>query len=47
VVEAVDRLTPRGARVDTRWYVFAVIALALVIDISRARVSWRTTRESR
>jgi len=43
VVEAVDRLVHGGARVDTRWYVFAVVAIALVIDISRALVSWRSS----
>jgi cation diffusion facilitator family transporter len=43
VVEAADRLAHGGAHVDTRWYVFAVVAIALVIDISRALVSWRSS----
>jgi cation diffusion facilitator family transporter len=43
VVEAVDRLVHGSVRVDTRWYVFAVIGIALVIDISRALVSWRSS----
>jgi cation diffusion facilitator family transporter len=43
VVEAIDRLSHGGAPVDTRWYVFVVIAVALMLDISRALVSWRSS----
>jgi cation diffusion facilitator family transporter len=41
VVEAIGRLTGGGERFTARWYVFAVIAVALAIDISRVTVSLR------
>lgn len=43
-VAAIDRLiSPRGTP-DTRWFVFATIAIALAVDLSRTIVSWRTAR---
>jgi cation diffusion facilitator family transporter len=44
VVEAVGRLVRGGEPVDAHWYVFAVIGLALVVDVSRVTVSLRTSR---
>src|SRR3984885_14606564 len=44
VVEAVIRLTEGGRGLQARWYVFAVIGLALVVDASRITVSLRTAR---
>lgn len=41
VVAAVGRLTGGGATLETRWYVFAVVGLALAIDVSRVFVSLR------
>jgi cation diffusion facilitator family transporter len=41
VVEAIDRLTGGGEPLRVRWYVFAVIAIALVVDVSRVLVSLR------
>ena len=41
VVEAIGRLTGGAAPFETHWYVFAVIALALVVDVSRVTVSMR------
>jgi cation diffusion facilitator family transporter len=42
VVEAIDRLSSGGdSGFDPRWYVFAVIGVALVIDMSRVIVSLR------
>jgi cation diffusion facilitator family transporter len=45
VVEAVRRLIHGPEGVDTSWYVFAVIAIALLIDASRVVVSLRTARQ--
>jgi cation diffusion facilitator family transporter len=46
VVEAVDRLSGGGdSGFDPRWYVFAVIALALAVDISRTVISLRAAEE--
>jgi cation diffusion facilitator family transporter len=43
VIEAVDRLSSGGdGGFDPRWYVFAVIAIALAVDISRVTVSVRS-----
>jgi cation diffusion facilitator family transporter len=42
VVEAVGRLTGGAETFEPRWYVFAVIAIALGIDISRVLVSLRS-----
>jgi cation diffusion facilitator family transporter len=43
VVEAIDRLLNGGAP-STRWYVFAVICVAIVINISRALIARRNAR---
>jgi cation diffusion facilitator family transporter len=46
VIEAIDRLSSGGdSGFDPRWYVFAVIAIALAVDISRTAVSLRSARE--
>jgi cation diffusion facilitator family transporter len=42
VVEAVGRLTGGGEPFEPRWYVFAVIGVAVVIDVSRILVSLRS-----
>jgi cation diffusion facilitator family transporter len=42
--EAIGRLARGAAPPETRWYQFAVIAVALVVDLSRARVSLRAAR---
>jgi cation diffusion facilitator family transporter len=43
VIEAIDRLSSGGdSGFDPRWYVFAVIAVALAVDISRVTVSVRS-----
>ncbi len=47
VIEAVVRLTSGGADLAARWYVFAVIAVALLVDVSRVVVSIRTARAYR
>jgi cation diffusion facilitator family transporter len=45
VVEAVDRLSAGGdGGFDPRWYVFAVIGLALVVDFSRVTISLRSAK---
>ena len=41
VVQAIGRLTGGGEPFEARWYVFAVIALALAVDVSRVLVSVR------
>jgi cation diffusion facilitator family transporter len=41
VVEAIARLTGGGEPFDLHWYVFAVIAIALGVDISRVVISLR------
>ena len=41
VVEAISRLTAGGEPFEAHWYVFAVIAVALCIDVSRVLVSLR------
>jgi cation diffusion facilitator family transporter len=43
-VEAIGHLVDPGGPPDTHWYVFAVIALALGIDLARTIVSLRTAR---
>jgi cation diffusion facilitator family transporter len=43
-VEAVTRLVEGGHEPDTSWYVFAVVAVALAIDVSRIVVSVRAAR---
>jgi cation diffusion facilitator family transporter len=42
VVAAVHRLTGGGHSVDTRWYVFAVVGVALMVDVTRVVVSSRS-----
>jgi len=45
VFESVSRLTGEaGAEVDATWWAFAVLGLVLVVDVSRAAISWRTAR---
>ena len=44
VVAAIGQLAEGGHTLDARWYVFAVIGLALLIDVSRIVVSVRTAR---
>jgi cation diffusion facilitator family transporter len=41
VVAAVHRLSGRAHSVETQWYVFAVIGVALIVDVSRVLVSFR------
>jgi cation diffusion facilitator family transporter len=41
VVEAVGRLAGSGPPFDAHWYVFAVIVVALAVDLSRVSVSLR------
>ncbi len=43
-IEAVDRLIHGGAAPDSGWYVFAVIAVALVVDATRTLASLRAAR---
>jgi cation diffusion facilitator family transporter len=43
-VEAINRLLGGGATPETRWYQFAVIAVALIVDASRTIVSLRAAR---
>src|ERR1700676_1337746 len=43
-VEAISRLISGGATPETRWYLFAVIAVALVVDASRTIVSLDAAR---
>ncbi len=46
VIEAIDRLGSGGdGGFDPRWYVFAVIGLALAVDISRVIVSVHSAKE--
>jgi cation diffusion facilitator family transporter len=44
VVEAINRLSSGGGSLSTPWYVFAVIAVAIAVDVSRVLVSLRTAR---
>ncbi len=43
-VEAIRHLVDPGGPPDTHWYVFAVITLALAVDLARTIVSLRTAR---
>jgi cation diffusion facilitator family transporter len=45
VIEAVMRLTAGGHEFEARWYIFAVIAVALLVDLSRITTSVRTARK--
>jgi cation diffusion facilitator family transporter len=41
VIEAVQRLIGNGSTLSARWYVFAVIGIAIVVNISRALIARR------
>jgi cation diffusion facilitator family transporter len=43
-IEAIIRLTEGGHAPEAHWYIFAVIAVALLVDTSRVIVSLRTAR---
>ncbi len=43
-VEAIAHLISAGSPPETNWYIFAVIGVALVVDVSRTVVSLRTAR---
>jgi cation diffusion facilitator family transporter len=45
VIEAVQRLIGNGSELSARWYVFAVISIAIVVNISRALVARRAARQ--
>jgi cation diffusion facilitator family transporter len=47
VIEAIVRLTEGGRGLEARWYIFAVIGVALVVDLSRVVVSLRTAHTYR
>jgi cation diffusion facilitator family transporter len=45
VIEAVQRLIGNGSSPSARWYVFAVISLAIVVNISRTLIARRAARQ--
>lgn len=45
VIEAIGQLGEGGGGFDPQWYVFAVIGIALAIDISRVTVSLRSAKQ--
>jgi cation diffusion facilitator family transporter len=45
VIEAVQRLIGNGSSLSAGWYVFAVISLAIVVNISRAVIARRGARQ--
>ncbi|HWF54388.1 MAG TPA: cation diffusion facilitator family transporter [Solirubrobacteraceae bacterium] len=47
VIEAVNRLTGNGGSLAARWYVFVVIGVAIVVNITRALISRRAARKYR
>jgi cation diffusion facilitator family transporter len=47
VVEAIHRLTAGGGTPDAGWYVFGVIIVAVMVDLTRVLVSIRTARKYR
>jgi len=47
VIEAIVRLTGGDRGLEARWYIFAVIGIALLVDLSRVIVSLRTARAYR
>lgn len=47
VIEAIVRLSEGGHALTAQWYVFVVIGVALLVDISRIAVSLRTARAYR
>jgi cation diffusion facilitator family transporter len=44
VIEAVQRLIGHGSSLSAGWYVFAVIGLAIVVNVSRALIARRSAR---
>jgi cation diffusion facilitator family transporter len=42
VIEAAQRLTGHGSSLSARWYVFAVISVAIVVNVSRAVIAYRS-----
>lgn len=44
VIEAVQRLIGHGSSLSARWYVFAVIGVAIVVNVSRALIARRSAR---
>jgi cation diffusion facilitator family transporter len=44
VIEAVQRLIGHGSSLSARWYVFAVIVVAVVVNVSRALIARRSAR---
>ena len=44
VIEAIQRLLGHGSSLSAQWYVFAVIGIAIVVNISRAVVARRAAR---
>src|SRR4051812_28059282 len=46
-VEGIRRLVEGGHGLEAQWYIFAVIGVALVVDVSRIVVSVRTARRYR
>jgi cation diffusion facilitator family transporter len=46
-IEAISRLSSGGGHVDSGWYVYAVILIAIGIDASRVLISVRTARRYR
>jgi cation diffusion facilitator family transporter len=45
VIEAIQRLIGNGGSLSARWYVFAVISLAIVVNIGRALIARRGARQ--
>jgi cation diffusion facilitator family transporter len=45
VIEAVQRLVGNGSALTARWYVFAVIGVAIVVNVSRALIARRAARQ--
>src|SRR3954452_2530172 len=43
-IEAIKQLAAGGAQVEATWYIFAVIGIAIGIDLSRITISVRTAR---
>jgi cation diffusion facilitator family transporter len=44
VIEAVQRLIGGDSSLSARWYVFAVISIAIVVNVGRAMVAYRSAR---
>ncbi len=44
VIEAVQRLIGHGSSLSARWYVFAVIGVAIVVNVSRALIARHSAR---